>query len=399
MRELRSSRRNGRGRALAAALALVALVLALAACGGGDDDGGEAASPAETAPAETAATGEESAPAGETEEAAETTQLGGKLVISNWDAYMPEDLIPRFEEETGIDVELTNHTTNEDIMGKIEAANGGGFDLVFVSGPFAEALAKRGWAAELDHSKIPNLANLAPEASELEYDPGNKYSVPYTWGNTGLCYRKDLVPEPPTSWDDLLDPAPELEGKVTMLATDRWLLLPALIKLGYSINTTNEQELEEAKELLLQTKEQLLGYDDTTFYSKLVSGEAALVEAWDGWCNYGIAENPDIEYVVPEEGTDVWTDTMVILESSENKDAAHAFIDFVLRPENHKGVAELVLYKVPNPAAMEQLDPALLEQYPNLATTPAELLEGEAERDLGDAAPLWSRIVTEITSG
>src|SRR5690606_11976623 len=156
---------------------------------------------------------------------------------------------------------------------------------------------------------------------ELEYDPGNKYSVPYTWGNTGLCYRKDLVPEPPTSWDDLLDPAPELEGKVTMLATDRWLLLPALIKLGYSINTTNEQELEEAKELLLQTKEQLLGYDDTTFYSKLVSGEAALVEAWDGWCNYGIAENPDIEYVVPEEGTDVWTDTMVILESSENKDA------------------------------------------------------------------------------
>lgn len=331
---------------------------------------------------------------------AETPKPSGKIVISNWDLYMPEDLIPNFTAETGIEVELALHTTNEDIMGKIEAANGGGFDIVFVSAPFAEALAKRGWAAKLDKRQLPNAANLAPEADRLEYDPGNQYSIPYTWGTTGLCYRSDLVSFTPDSWNDLLTPRDELKGKITMLGTDRWLMLPALKVLGYSINTTDPAELEAAKQLLLETKKSLLAYDDITFYAKLVSGEAYLVEAWDGWCNYGIAENPDIKWVVPKEGSDLWSDTMVILESSQNKPAAHAFLDYVLRPLTGKAVAELVYYKVPNPNAMRLVDPALLEQFSNLAMTADELSKfGQPERDLGDAAPLWARIVAEITAG
>jgi spermidine/putrescine transport system substrate-binding protein len=318
------------------------------------------------------------------------------LTISNWDAYMPEDLIPRFEEETGVDVTLAIHTTNEDIMGKLEAQGGKGFDLVFVSGPFAQALAERGWAAELDHSKIPNLENLYPEAAELAYDPGNRYSVPYAWGTTGLCYRSDLVEEEPDSWMDLLDPAPELRGKVTMLGTDRWLLQPALLALGYSINTTDPDEIEEAVELTIAAKEHLLAFDDTTFYSRLVAGEAWLVHAWDGWCNYAIAENADVRFVVPKEGSDVWTDTMVVLDSSENQEAAHAFIDFVLRPENGKAVSELVLYKVPNRPAMEAVDPKILERYPNLRMSPAELLSFEPELDLGEGVSLWSEAVARI---
>jgi spermidine/putrescine transport system substrate-binding protein len=374
---------KARMRWLTAAVIALSLVLALTAAGCGGDD-------------EPASEGSQTGAAGET---GTEEELGGKLVISNWDAYMPEDLIPNFEKETGVDVELAKHTTNEDIMGKIEAANGGGFDLVFVSGPFAEALTNRGWAAEIDASQIPNLENLAPEANELAYDEGNAHSVPYTWGTTGLCYRSDKLDFDPDSWDVFFNPPSELDGKMTMLATDRWLLLPALKLMGESINATDEATLQEARDMLRQAKENLLAYDDTTFYSKLVSGEALLVEAWDGWCNYGIAENDAIEFVVPKEGSDVWTDTMVVLESAENKAAAHAFIDFVLRPENHASVAELVLYKVPNPEAMEAVDPKLLKQYPNLAMTPQELLTFEPERDLGEAAPLWSRIVSEITSG
>jgi spermidine/putrescine transport system substrate-binding protein len=262
----------------------------------------------------------------------------------------------------------------------------------------AALVAKRGWAAEIDQSQVPNLENLYPEATELAYDPGNKYSGPYTWGTTGLCYRSDKVDSEPTSWNDLLKPSADLDGKTTMLATDRWLLLPALKSLGYSANTTDEAELEEARDLLLDTKKTLLAYDDTTFYSKLVSGEAHLVEAWDGWCNYGIAENDKIEFVVPDEGADLWADTMVVLEKSENKEAAHQFIDYVLRPETGVAVTELVLYKTPNEQAMEQLDPALVEQYPNLGMTPAELLEQEGLVDLGEAQPEWSRIVSEVTS-
>ncbi|HYG70799.1 MAG TPA: spermidine/putrescine ABC transporter substrate-binding protein, partial [Actinomycetota bacterium] len=278
---------------------LATLSIVAAACGGDGDDppaGGGGDTGAEPA------TGT-SGPAEE---------LGGSLTISNWDAYMPEDLIPSFEQETGVDVELALHTTNEDIMGKISAQNGEGFDVVFVSGQFVEPLVQQGWAAELDHSQIPNLANLYPEAMELGYDAGNTHSVPYAWGTTGICYRTDLVSEPPTSWTIFHDPPAELDGKMTMLGTDRWLLQPALLSLGYSINTTDPAQIDEAVQWTLEAKEHLLGFDDTTFYSKLVSGEALAVQAWDGWCEYGRAEEPNIEFVVPEEGSDVWTDTMVV---------------------------------------------------------------------------------------
>lgn len=326
------------------------------------------------------------------------TARGGTLVISNWDKYMPENLIPDFEKKTGIKVKLAKHATNEDVMGKLEAANGGGYDLVFVSAPFAESLARRGWAAEIDQAKIPNLRNLYPEARELAYDPGNTHSVPYTWGTTGLCYRSDKVSGTPDSWNDLLRPSADLKGRVTMLGTDRWLLLPALKVLGYSANTTDPDQLKQARDLLLETKKDLLAYDDTTFYSKLVSGEASLVEAWDGWCNYGIADNRAIRFVVPREGSDLWVDTMVVLDRSENKDAAMQFIDFVLSPESGRGVVDLLSYKVPNEAAMRGLDPRLVRQFPNLGMSPQELLRGENLQDLGEGQPLWSRTVSEITS-
>jgi spermidine/putrescine transport system substrate-binding protein len=321
-----------------------------------------------------------------------------KIVISNWDGYMPKDLLENFTKETGIQAEMAVHATNEEIMGKVTASGGKGYDVLFVSSPFAEALHKLGLAADLDHAKIPNLANLYPEAMQLPHDPGLKFSVPYSWGTTGLCYRSDLVKPEPTSWNDLLQPADALKGKITMLATDRWLMVPALLSLGYSINTPNEAEVAKAKDLLIAAKKNLLAYDDTTFYSKLVSGEALLVEAWDGWCNYGITENPAIKYVVAKEGSDMWVDTMVVTSASENKDAAEAFINYVLRPEVHRWVAENILYKVPNKAAMDGLDPKLIAQYPNLGITPAELMKLEQMRDLGEAQKLWSKTVSEITS-
>jgi spermidine/putrescine transport system substrate-binding protein len=267
------------------------------------------------------------------------------LTISNWDAYTPESLIPAFEKATGIKVKLAKHTTNEDIMGKLEAQNGGGYDIVFVSGPFAESLKKRGWAAKLDRKQIPNLKNLYPSAFQLAYDKGNRYSVPYTWGTTGLCWRSDLT-KTPKSWNDLLKPSDALKGKITMLQTDRWLMLPALKVLGYSLNTVSPAKLDKAADLLKEAKKNLLAYDDTTFYSKLVSGEAHMVQAWDGWCNYGIAENPKIKFMIPKEGSDVFVDTMVVLEKSKNKEAAHKFLDWVLRPDSGKAVTELVLFGI-----------------------------------------------------
>ena len=159
--------------------------------------------------------------------------------------------------------------------------------------------------------------------------------------------------------------------------------------------------MDQVKQLLSATKPTLLAYDDTTFYSRLVSGEASLVEAWDGWCNYGIADETvgsQITFVVPSEGADLWTDTMVILKTSKNKEAAHAFIDYILRPDVHSWVVENILYKVPNQAAMEMIDPTLVDAFPNLAMTPAELLTQEGLVDLGEAAPMYTQIATEIAA-
>ena len=357
-----------------------ALALVSAACGGDEDSGSDGSS---DVPIE-----------------------DQSIVFANFGAYTPPGMLEAFTEATGAEVTLTEFVNNEDMLGRLQASDGSGFDVVMVSGPYVQTLVSNGWATELDHGQIPNLENLYPEATQLAYDVGNVYSVPYTWGTTGLCYREGEVTEPVDSWQDLLNPVPELRGKITMLGTERWLLQPALLSLGYSINTQDAAEIEEAKELTLQAKQNLLAFDDTVFYDKLETGEALVVHAWDGWCNYvGLdfetgEQDPDLrgEFVIPSEGSDVFADTMVIMESSENKEAAHAFINFILEPENHVQVANLVLYKVPNEPAMALLDPAVVEMYPNLAIEPAELLAFETELDLGEAQTIWTEAATEIKS-
>jgi spermidine/putrescine transport system substrate-binding protein len=228
-----------------------------------------------------------------------------------------------------------------------------------------------GLAEPIDHARIPNLANLYPEANELDHDPGNTFSVPYTWGTTGLCYRTDLVSEEPDSWADLLTPPDDIKGKVTMLATDRWLLGAGQLAKGYSVNETDPAKMAEVRDLLIAAKKTLLAYDDTTFYAKLVSGEASLVHAWDGWCNYGIAENKDIKLRHPEGRLGPLGRYDRRHEGSENKDAAMKFINFMLDPANHAWAAENILYKVPNKPAMESLDKAdLIDAFPNMGMTP-----------------------------
>lgn len=319
------------------------------------------------------------------------------LTVSNWAGYYPEDMAANFEAAVGPAMTITNHATNEEIMAKLTAGGDSGIDVAFVSGQFAQALNEAGLIETLDTSLIPNLVNLYSEAQNLAYDPGNKFSVPYAWGTTGICYRSDLIAAP-TSWNAILEPSEESLGKVTALATERWLMLPAQKALGFSANTTDVAEMEQVKAKLIAAKPGLLAYDDTTFYSRLVSGEANAVVAWDGWCNYGIAENPAIKFVVPSEGSDLWADTMVILKTSKNKEAAHAYINYVLDADNHAWVAENILYNVPNKAAMDKVGAALAKAYPSMGVTPAQLLEGESLVDLGEAGPLYTKIATEVTS-
>jgi spermidine/putrescine transport system substrate-binding protein len=311
---------------------------------------------------------------------------------------MPEDIEERVKKQTGATVKVTYHATNEDMVAKVTGSGGEGLDVVFGSQPFLEAFAKQGLLEPIDTAALSNWDNLNPKAEEISKVDGTTYWAPYSWGTTGICYRSDLVDEPPDSWYDLLQPADEYKGKVTMMGTERWAVLPAQKALGYSVNTTDEAEMEKVKDLMVKAKPNLLAYDDTTFYERLISGEAVMTEAWDGWCNYGTAENPDIKFAVPKEGSDLWVDAIGILKSSENKEAAYAFIDTILDAKTHAWVAENILYNVPNEAALKLLPQKLTEQYDVLGARRDEMLEGENMTDVGDAASLYNRIITEVTS-
>ncbi|MGB4075011.1 polyamine ABC transporter substrate-binding protein [Pseudomonas sp.] len=319
------------------------------------------------------------------------------MVISIWDGYMAPDALEKFQQATGIEADKSLHATNEEIMGKVMASGGEGYDVLFVSSPFAEVLHQQGLLADIDPIKVSNLKNLYPEAQVLAYDTGNRYSVPYTWGTTGICYRADKLSQAPQSWGDLLKPSDAVKGKVTLLATDRWLLGAGFLANGWSVNEAQPEHIKTVRDQLIETKKRILSFDDTTFYSKLASGETLMAHAWDGWCNYGTQANADIKFMVPKEGSDLWVDTMVVLKSSKNLDAAYQFVNFMLAKENHAWVAENILYKVPNQAAMEGLGKELLSQYPNLTTPPAELVKQELLRDVGGATQkAYTRAVTEI---
>ena len=318
------------------------------------------------------------------------------IVVSNWDGYSPSDIMDTFEGATGISGEMAFHATNEEIMGKVVASKGAGYDVLFVSSPFAEALHKLGLLSYIDHNKIPNLKNLDNWAMNLDYDMGNQFQVPYAWGTTGICYRSDLVSKEPTSWNDLLNPSSDMVGKVTMLSTDRWLLAAGQLLAGYSVNDTNPEHMANVADILKSAKGNLLSYDDTTFYSKLVSGEAVMAHAWDGWCNYAIWENPDVKFMIPEEGSDLWVDTMVILKSSDNKDEAHAFINYILDEDIGSWTIENILYKTPNKAAMDKTIPGLVEAFPNMGMTPQYMMSFETLKDVGDAAKLYATTVSDI---
>lgn len=318
------------------------------------------------------------------------------IVVANWANYMPEDIEEVFNEKTGATMETVFSVTNEELIAKVQASNGD-IDVIFASQPILDALAAEGFLEPLDTSYIENWANVTPKAAEIASSSGETMWAPYAWGTTGICYREDLVESAPTSWWDLLTPEEQYQGKITMLSDLRWAMLPAQKVLGLSVNETDEAKMSEVVPLLQAAKENLLAYDDATFFDRLISGEAVMAQAWDGWCNYGTAANPDIKFVVPDEGSDLWIDAMAVLKTSNNKEAAMKFIDTILDGETHAWVADNILYNVPNDAAQDVIDPATRETFDILGTRQAEMLEGENMEDIGPDAErmyvdLWARV-------
>jgi len=288
----------------------------------------------------------------------------GVVNVFNWEDYINEDVIKMFEEETGIKVNYMRFTLNEDMMVQVRTSPGS-FDVVFPSDYAIERMIAEDLVQPIDFDKVPNAAQILDWLQTPDYDPDHKYSVPYMWGTVGILYNTTKVEEPITSWGQLFDE--KYKDQVFMMDSPRDTLGIALKYLGYSVNSKNPAEIQEAANLLIEQKQKgiVKAYQVDETKDKMVAGEAALALVWSGDAQYAINLNPDLAYVVPEEGSNVWVDGMVITKTAANPDNAHAFIDFLSRPEIAAMNVEYIEYSTPNKGAIELLGDDYIDN-PNL---------------------------------
>lgn len=339
----------------------IVLLLLLAACGQSQPAEAPTAAPAATtAESEPTASDDQSAAEGDLE--VDKARLSDELYLFNWSEYLEPQLLDEFEQEYGVRVIQDFYDANESMIPKIRAGNSG-YDLVVPSDYAVEILSREGLLAPLDKDLLPNLEHLNPALLDLAYDPGNTYSVPYFWGTTGIAYNSAFFDAPPDSWGVFFEQASleEIAGRFTMLEDPRETPGAALFYLGKSVNTTNEEDLAAAQQLLIEQKPYLAAYDSSNVNLKLSTEEIIIAHAFDGLAataRLGIDDkpgNPDIAYAIPREGGVIWQDNLAIVAESPNHYTAHVFINFLLRPDVAARNTDYVLYLTPNKAAIPLL--------------------------------------------
>lgn len=297
---------------------------------------------------------------------------GEKLYVYNWGEYIDESILKDFEKETGIKVIYETFTQNEDMYMRIKEG-GSSYDVVVPSDYMIERMISEDMLMEMDFSKLSNFKNIGEDYLNMEYDPEQKYSVPYFWGTVGIFYNKKMVKEKPESWSVLWDK--QYKDNIIMMDSTRDSIGIALIKDGYSMNSRNMDELNKAKKDLIEQKKIVMAYLVDEIKSQMVNEEAALAPVYSGDAVVAMSENEDLDYVIPKEGSNIWFDAMVIPKEAKNVENAYKFIDYVLRPEIGAKIAEYVEYSTPNTEAYKLIEEDLsfkevaypdLSQYPNL---------------------------------
>lgn len=312
--------------------------------------------------------------------------VNGTINVYNCADYIDESLIKDFERETGIKVVYNKYTTNEEMYQKIKSTPGQ-YDLVFPSDYMIEKMVNEDLVEEINYDNIPNYENIDKKFTSLSYDPENKYSVPYLWGTIGIIYDADVVTEPVDSWDVLWDP--QYKGEILMFDSIRDTLAISLKRLGYSMNSTNPDEITEAKNELIKQKPLVQAYVVDDVKDKMISGEAALATVWSGDAMYMIEESDlNLQYAVPKEGSNKWFDAMVIPKGAPNKAGAESFINFMCDPNNAFINADYIEYATPNKGAFDLLGDEV-KNNPG-AYPPDEVLDKcEVFTDLGDYLRLY----------
>ena len=318
-----------------------------------------------------------------------------KISVYNWGDYIDPETIKMFEKETGIDVEYMVYETNEDMYMKIANGNSS-YDVIFPSDYMVERMIREKLLQKINWDNIPNVANIDSRFMNRSYDPQSEYSVPYTWGTMGILYNKSMVEDIPHSWQTLLDD--NYAMNMLMLNSPRDTIGVALLMCGYDLNSTDDAELEAAKELLIKQKPMVLAYVVDEVKDKMIAGEAAVALVWSGDATACMPENEDLDYVIPEEGSNIFFDAICIPANARNVSGAEKFIDFLCRGDVAAKNYEYVGYAIPNTAAIEIVGEEEYNASP-VNNPPQELLDKcEVFKYLGEETKKYDQIWTEIIS-
>jgi spermidine/putrescine transport system substrate-binding protein len=302
--------------------------------------------------------------------------------------YFPEKVIKDFEAKNNCEVRYDNFSNNEELLAKLQAG-AEGYDVIVPSDYVVRALIAGKLITELDKSKLSNYKNLAKDFVEVPYDPGSRFSVPYTWGTTGLIYNTKFVKKPIESWNALFQK--EYSGHISLLDDEREVLGAMLHKQGYSNNSTKKSELEEAQKLLIKLKPsvRLFASDPK---QHILSGDVWIAQIYSGDAQILMRSNPELKYVTPKEGGTVWIDTMAIPQKAHNVDLAHAFINNILDAQVGHDITEALGYSSPNKAAESMISEEVLK--PSYLK---KIQVGHLEflKDLGADSEKWDQLWTE----
>lgn len=295
---------------------------------------------------------------------------GNTLTVYNWGDYIDMDLVKKFEKETGIKVIYETFDSNEAMFTKIQQG-GTSYDLAVPSEYMIEKMKEEDLLIPLDHEKIPNIKHIDPRFLDLPFDPGNQYSVPYFWGTVGIVFNPEMLGDIEiSSWNDLWNP--DLKNQIIMVDGAREVMGIGLNSLYYSLNDTDEEHLQEAKEKLDQLTPNIKAIVGDEIKMLMVNEEAAIGVVWSGDAADMMWENEKLDYVVPKEGSNLWFDNMVIPKTAKNVEGAHQFINFILDPKNAAQNTEYVSYATPNKSALQYLPEEMVNDerfYPDEALT------------------------------
>lgn len=315
-----------------------------------------------------------------------------ELKVYNWGDYIDPEVLKDFEKETGIKVVYDTFATNEDMYVKIKSG-GSDYDVAIPSDYMIKRMIDEGLVEKIDFKNVSNYDKIDAKFKNLAFDPQNAYTVPYMWGTVGIIYNQKMVTDPVDSWQILWNP--KYEKQILMLDSPRDSIGITLRWLGHSLNTKDEAELAAAKQKLIEQKPLVLAYVVDEVKDKMIAGEAALAVVWSGDAMFMKEKNPDLAYVIPKEGTNLWFDAMVIPKNAKHKEEAEAFINFMARPEISLKNAAYIGFATPIPEAQQKLPDDVRQ---DLAAYPpdAVLKNTEVFEDLAKNLAAYDKAWTEV---